>query len=99
MILWLRHIVKEAVESSDSEDATEEDELSMDRTEFVNALPIRELALYVICIWSRMFRCNVQWPFLNIIGLSLQEYARMLEADFASSTAQTVEQSEDQGRT
>ncbi|KAK5025835.1 hypothetical protein LTR13_010298 [Exophiala sideris] len=82
MIQWVRHIVKEALESSDSEDSTEEDDQSVDRTEFVNALSNQELALHVLRIWSRMFRCNVQWPFLNVIGLSLQEYTRMLKMHF-----------------
>lgn len=89
MIRWVRYIVKEALESCDSEDSAEEDDQSIDKTELVNGLPIRELALHVLCIWSRMFRCNVQWPFLNIIGLSLQEYAHMLEAEFVSSGSQS----------
>jgi hypothetical protein len=85
MIRWVKHIIKEALESSDSEDPTEDDSQPFDKTDFVNGLSIRDLALQVLYIWSRMFRCNVQWPFLNVIGLSLQEYAHMLEVDFASS--------------
>lgn len=91
MILWLRHIVKEALESSDSEESGEEDETSLDKTEYVDALPIPELALHVLRIWSRMLRCNVQWPFLNVIGLGLQEYARMVKADFAVLEGRTID--------
>lgn len=85
MIRWVKHIIKEALESSDSEDPIEDDNQSCDKTDFVNRLSIRDLALQVLYVWSRMFRCNVQWPFLNVIGLSLQEYAHMLEAQFTSS--------------
>ncbi|EXJ96131.1 hypothetical protein A1O1_01257 [Capronia coronata CBS 617.96] len=91
MIRWVRHIVKEALESCDSEDSPEEADLSVDKTEHVNALPIRALALHVLWIWSRMFRCNVQWPFLNIIGLSLHEYSHLLEAEFVSAGDQSHE--------
>ena len=85
MIQWVKHIVKEALESCDNEDSNQEDIQSIDKTDFVNSLPTRELALHVLSIWSRMFRCNVQWPFLNIIGLSLQKYRRMLKAQFSTS--------------
>ena len=91
MILWLRHIVKEALESSDSEESGDEDETSVDKTEYVDALPIPELALHVLRIWSRMFRCNVQWPFLNVIGLGLQEYARLIKADFVATEGRTID--------
>lgn len=75
MLRWIRYIVKEAIESSDSEDTE-------DKIAFMGSLSTNQLALHVVRIWSRMFRSNVQWPLLNVIGLSLQEYARMLEARF-----------------
>lgn len=46
-----------------------------------NAVVAREpasLGLDVLMIWSHFFKSNTQWPFINIIGKSLQEYREML---------------------
>lgn len=36
------------------------------------------LGLAVIKIWSRLFRKNTQWPFINLLGESLKQYLAML---------------------
>lgn len=36
------------------------------------------LALSVLRIWAHFFRGNTQWPFINMIGTSLQLYREIL---------------------
>lgn len=36
------------------------------------------LALSVLRIWAHFFKGNTQWPFINMIGRSLQLYREML---------------------
>ncbi|RDW87883.1 hypothetical protein BP5796_03577 [Coleophoma crateriformis] len=41
-----------------------------------------DLSLAVVKIWARFFKNNVQWPFINVMGESLELYARGLEEEF-----------------
>lgn len=36
------------------------------------------LSLAVLKIWAHFFKSNAQWPFINIIGKSLEEYRQLL---------------------
>lgn len=36
------------------------------------------LSLAVLKIWAHFFKSNAQWPFINIIGKSLEKYRDML---------------------
>ena len=36
------------------------------------------LSLAVLKIWAHFFKSNTQWPFINIIGASLENYREML---------------------
>jgi hypothetical protein len=36
------------------------------------------LGLGVLQIWAHFFSSNTQWPFINIIGRSLEKYRNML---------------------
>lgn len=38
------------------------------------------LSMAVLKIWAHFFRQNTQWPFINIIGVSLHKYRKMLMA-------------------
>lgn len=36
------------------------------------------LSLAVLKIWAHFFKSNAQWPFINIIGQSLEKYRELL---------------------
>lgn len=36
------------------------------------------LSLAVLRIWAHFFKSNAQWPFINIIGQSLEKYRELL---------------------
>lgn len=36
------------------------------------------LGAAVLKIWAHFFKSNTQWPFINIIGLSLEKYREIL---------------------
>ena len=38
----------------------------------------RDLGLAVLKIWARFFMGNAQWPFINMIGRSLEKYREIL---------------------
>lgn len=44
-----------------------------------NPEPAR-LSFAVIKLWSRLFRKNTQWPFINVIGESLRQYLIMIQS-------------------
>ncbi|KAE8349117.1 C2H2 type zinc finger domain protein [Aspergillus coremiiformis] len=60
---WTRCIVKEAYASMDLEEC-----------DIVPSLDPGGLGLAVIKLWSRLFRKNTQWPFINVLGESLENY-------------------------
>lgn len=37
------------------------------------------LSLAVLKIWAHFFKSNTQWPFINIIGKSLEKYREILQ--------------------
>jgi len=73
---WVRYIVDEACAVVDF------DEDVGDHTFLASANPHRagpsHLALSVLRIWSHFFKGNTQWPFINMIGESLQLYRELL---------------------
>lgn len=66
---WVRCIVKEAYEVVDFEDEPG------GLTDFRDPA---NLSLAVLKIWAHFFKSNTQWPFINIIGISLDRYHDML---------------------
>ncbi|OBR14779.1 C2H2 type zinc finger domain protein [Colletotrichum higginsianum IMI 349063] len=66
---WVRCIVEEAYDVVDFED--DEPEVSADRD-------AASLSLAVLKIWAHFFKSNTQWPFINIIGKSLEKYRGLL---------------------
>lgn len=66
---WVRCIVEEAYDVVDFED--DEPEVSADRD-------AASLSLAVLKIWAHFFKSNTQWPFINIIGKSLEKYRELL---------------------
>lgn len=64
---WTRCIVEEAYSSMDLED-----------WETVPSLDPVGLGLAVIRLWSRLFRKNTQWPFINVLGESLEKYLTLI---------------------
>ncbi|KAG0155741.1 hypothetical protein PDIDSM_2914 [Penicillium digitatum] len=67
ILRWTRRIIEEAYSSID----TDEGEAPPD-------LEPASLGLAVLKLWSRLFGTNTQWPFINVLGLSLEEYIRMI---------------------
>ncbi|CAM1506482.1 Fc.00g061230.m01.CDS01 [Cosmosporella sp. VM-42] len=64
---WVRCIVEEAFAVVDFDDV--EDEISLDP---------QGLSFAVLKIWAHFFKNNTQWPFINIIGASLEKYRESL---------------------
>ncbi|KAF5858885.1 hypothetical protein ETB97_003591 [Aspergillus alliaceus] len=65
---WTRCIVEEAYSSMDLEEG-----------ESVPTLDPIGLGLAVIKLWSRLFRKNTQWPFINVLGDSLEKYLALIQ--------------------
>jgi hypothetical protein len=36
------------------------------------------LGMAVLKLWARLFSTNTQWPFINVLGQSLQRYMTMI---------------------
>lgn len=70
---WVKRVVEEAWSSMDREDEVQ-----------CTTLNAAELGVAVVKIWARIFKRNVQWQFINIIGMSLEIYARELEEELVS---------------
>ncbi|OIW33219.1 hypothetical protein CONLIGDRAFT_628103 [Coniochaeta ligniaria NRRL 30616] len=70
---WVRCIVEEAYDVVDLDESEAEDE-----TEQQLNLEPQGLSLAVLKIWAHFFKSNTQWPFINIIGASLERYREML---------------------
>ncbi|KAK1622999.1 hypothetical protein BDP81DRAFT_411081 [Colletotrichum phormii] len=66
---WVRCIVEEAYDVVDFED--DEPDTSTDRDP-------ASLSLAVLRIWAHFFKSNTQWPFINIMGKSLEKYRELL---------------------
>lgn len=67
ILRWTRCIIEEAYSSID----TEEGEAPPD-------LEPASLGLAVLKIWARLFGTNTQWPFINVLGQSLEQYMAMI---------------------
>ncbi|OLN87457.1 Zinc finger protein klf1-like protein 4 [Colletotrichum chlorophyti] len=65
---WVRCIVEEAYDVVDFGD--DELEPALDRGP-------ASLSLAVLRIWAHFFKSNTQWPFINIIGKSLEKYREL----------------------
>lgn len=72
---WVRCIVEEAFDVVDFEQEDERGEVDMGEE---LSLDPGGLSLAVLKIWAHFFKSNTQWPFINIIGASLQKYREML---------------------
>lgn len=64
---WVRDIAQEA---NDSMDADGDEMPPIGR-------PV-DLSVAVLRLWSRFFRGNSQWPFINTLGLALQRYSTLI---------------------
>ncbi|RHZ61325.1 uncharacterized protein CDV56_105916 [Aspergillus thermomutatus] len=67
---WTRCIVEEAYASMDLEDG-----------EATPSQDPRSLGYAVIKLWARLFRRNTQWPFINVMGESLEKYLALIRQD------------------
>ncbi|KAK2032521.1 hypothetical protein LX32DRAFT_582696 [Colletotrichum zoysiae] len=66
---WVRCIVEEAFDVVDFEDNGPEMPTDRDPA---------SLSLAVLKIWAHFFKSNTQWPFINIVGKSLEKYREFL---------------------
>ncbi|PLN78039.1 putative C2H2 finger domain protein [Aspergillus taichungensis] len=64
---WTRCIVQEAYDSMDLEEG-----------EVIPSMDPSGLGVAVIKLWARLFRKNTQWPFINVLGDSLEKYLSLL---------------------
>lgn len=71
IVHWVWCIVDEAYAVVDFEEQEEVDVVTVEREP-------AKLGLAVLMIWAHFFKSNAQWPFINIIGRSLQEYREMI---------------------
>jgi hypothetical protein len=70
---WVRCIVEEAFDVVDFDESETETETVTEQQ-----LDPQGLSLAVLKIWAHFFKSNTQWPFINIIGASLERYREML---------------------
>ncbi|KAJ5689182.1 hypothetical protein N7462_003574 [Penicillium macrosclerotiorum] len=68
ILRWTQCIVEEAYSSIDLED----------ESEAPRNLEPSTLGMAVLRLWARLFRRNTQWPFINILGQSLEQYMAMI---------------------
>ncbi|KAJ5241280.1 uncharacterized protein N7469_002871 [Penicillium citrinum] len=68
ILRWTQCIVEEAYTSIDLEDESEAP---------INLEPAA-LGTAVLKLWSRLFKRNTQWPFINCLGQSLEQYMIMI---------------------
>jgi hypothetical protein len=76
IIHWVRSIIDEAYAVTDFTDS------SAGAADFHDPA---QLGLGVLQIWAHFFSSNTQWPFINIIGMSLEKYRIMLANQGQSS--------------
>ena len=67
ILRWTRCIIQEAYSSIDTDDGEAPPDLEP-----------ASLGLAVLKLWARLFGTNTQWPFINVLGQSLEEYITML---------------------
>ncbi|KAG2414463.1 hypothetical protein HFD88_003654 [Aspergillus terreus] len=66
---WTRCIVEEAYSSMDLEEG-----------ESPPGLDPGSLGIAVIKLWARLFKKNTQWPFINVMGESLERYLDIIRS-------------------
>ncbi|KAL7943880.1 fungal-specific transcription factor domain-containing protein [Trichoderma barbatum] len=71
IIQWVNAIVEEALSYLDLDD--------VDSSIDIDILRPHTLGLAVPKLWARLFKHNVQWPFINTIGQGLEKYAETLQ--------------------
>ncbi|KAH6900539.1 hypothetical protein B0T10DRAFT_600815 [Thelonectria olida] len=64
---WVRCVVEEAYAVVDFDEEEEEEGAGL-------RLDPQGLSIAVLKIWAHFFKRNTQWPFINIIGASLEKY-------------------------
>ncbi|KAJ5836885.1 Transcription factor [Penicillium robsamsonii] len=67
ILRWTRCIIEEAYSSIDTDDGEAPPDLEP-----------ASLGLAVLKLWARLFGTNTQWPFINVLGQSLEEYMSMI---------------------
>lgn len=72
----MRCIVEEAYDVVDFDESEAEAGAGQSRRRL--SLDPQGLGLAVLKIWAHFFKSNTQWPFINIIGASLERYREML---------------------
>lgn len=77
MLHWVRRIIDEYRTSVDVEEYGNYYVSSIATS--VDQLESSQLGIETLLIWSRFFQQNVQWPFINVMGLSLETYARRVQ--------------------
>ncbi|KAK8090272.1 C2H2 type zinc finger domain-containing protein [Apiospora hydei] len=75
---WVRCIVEEAYAVVDFDDDNSNNGCSGEEELDVPTEP-GSLSLAVLKIWAHFFKSNTQWPFINIIGKSLEKYREILQ--------------------
>ncbi|CEJ60485.1 hypothetical protein PMG11_09057 [Penicillium brasilianum] len=68
ILRWTQCIVEEAYSSIDLEDESEAPQ---------NLEPVA-LGMAVLRLWARFYKRNTQWPFINVLGQSLEQYMTMI---------------------
>jgi hypothetical protein len=67
ILRWTRCIIEEAYSSID-----------IDEGEAPPDLEPASLGMAVLKLWARLFTTNTQWPFINVLGQSLEQYMNMI---------------------
>jgi hypothetical protein len=67
ILRWTRCIIEEAYSSIDT-----------DEGEAPPNLEPASLGMAVLKLWARLFSTNTQWPFINVLGQSLEQYMTMI---------------------
>ncbi|KAJ5992472.1 hypothetical protein N7451_008196 [Penicillium sp. IBT 35674x] len=68
ILRWTQCIVEEAFSSIDLDD----------ESDAPPNLEPASLGMAVLRLWARLFKRNAQWPFINILGQSLERYMTMI---------------------
>lgn len=54
--------------------------MDLDERDTLPNMEPSSLGFAVIKLWSRLFCRNTQWPFINVLGQSLERYLSMILA-------------------
>ncbi|KAK8026635.1 C2H2 type zinc finger domain-containing protein [Apiospora marii] len=91
---WVRCIVEEAYAVVDFDSDDDDDDCNdcihgggSGEEELEVPTEPGSLSLAVLKIWAHFFKSNTQWPFINIIGKSLEKYREILQRGAVVATA------------